>query len=1309
MSKVAELKELEKVLKKNPVINTASSEELILSPDSVERNYIKHAMTHMSLGDTKDYENRLFRYLLKNKRAFSGLVTGDFGLGKTSFLVYLWRQCNAKGIMAIPPFSWRSLDDLFQGITKWISYKLEKKNIDALAEFHDIADHYTQRSMKKEIDLLVRAGMDKQSAKQHMEQKVREGTFRLDRNIGELLQFLDKVTPFLERNGYEGLMIFTDELQITLSELAPEKVFQYMFELANSTMSRDGKYGVMIGLPLNSFVQMQQVKSDALDRFAQQKMLVDLSKIYTSDFAIDLWEKYTEYFQFKDVAPDIIDEHALKSLGQLTDCTRKDIGNGPRSVISAFNTIINHYESNGEKYTVLNLIEDIMNEEILLGERSKFITKIKGLLQKVENDTDYKQFLYILAAFPQGCKQDVISHYGVFNEKTEQLLTDWLGKEIRQSRIEGYRLAVLDEVQSAPEGFFEQAIRNFIRYYQASDKEYQENAIKSFNNAIIPELLMEKEKLNWNCLFEQQTDDQIEFEKVPGNIFSTELGGTYDKVKDRYPNRHLHIVTQSSISNQIIIAKGVDDPNYSYVGQWIFYLDLIGEKSNAVIKQERSDLSFAFTLNMKEKIEDTLPLLSDLVPMESVDVQLTLNLIYYLTKTADVPPSEKQELEYFLKEIIDATITTLFNQNMKKIRNSELEMRNHGRSILVELFEKMCVERYPTYQTLMVGRIKQKMNHFKTFLENENIPLSIKRGTQPILENYKRLSATEKRDKVASKFNIMTVSPFEQLMQDFPSLLQVESDGHIYAQIHPAEKLCLESIQESTLEIYDNMKPCQAARIHDISDKLKDLGYVVSEIEFIYAFGALRKLFQYEPKNQMFYIKPLTIEEWQITLQEKLTYIGELKDELALVNQDVKIDIEEITKDIGNLSDEDTYEDLSKRVRETGNFLQQKMSLYINQQIDVLEYKLNKSSRVLSALVKSIDEVAVTEESEKQNWYKMRVGLSGQLVSIQTKYTEIFNGKSALSKTAPKDFSMSNNGINYFIEASSKIEELHKGWERLKQDRKKLEADVEKWLGWANYFDMRVELRKLIEQLETLGLSHLILEIDTIDKELDSIWEAETVFSHEEWLTKLINVRAVIHNKIRRSRDQFNAEKQSYQEFINESSMVYKLRTQFNETEQSQSYEQLREEFKEAVENQINKWLNQAEHLEQRLAYLTNILDVDVTTVEDEVFSLGSTLFHVKADLQKNFRLEGLKPLKTIPTNIHQARTKIEGTVQKGKLDKKEEILLNSMKTSSISLEELILDYSEETDSLNLEEVLKLITNLFKKNHINIRIEKGGK
>ncbi|MBJ8115837.1 MULTISPECIES: hypothetical protein [Bacillus] len=1308
MSTVVELKELEKVLKKNPVISTYSSDKLISSPESVERSYLKHAMTHMSLGDTKDYENRLFRYLLTNKRAFSGLVTGDFGLGKTSFLVYLWMKCTEKDVMAVPPFSWRTLDDLFQGITSWINYKLERKNNDALAEFQDIADHYNQRSMKKEIDLLVRAGMDKQSAKEHMENKVREGTFRLDRTIDELLQFLELVTNFLVRTGYEGLMVFTDELQITLSELAPEKVFQYMFEIANNTLQREGKYGIMIGLPLNSFVQMQQVKSDALDRFAQQKMLVDLSKLYTADFAVDLWHKYTEYFKFELFAPKIIDEYALKSLGQLTDSTRKDIGNGPRSVISAFNTIINRYENTGEQYTVLDLVDDIMTEEILLGERSKFISKIKGLLQQVDNDPNYTKFIYVLAGFPQGCKQEVILHYGVLNKLTEQLLVDWLGNEIRQSRIEGYRLTVLDEVLSTQEGFFEQSIRNFYRYYQASDREYQDQALLSFNSVIIPELLTEKGQLSWNCLFEQETDEQIEFQKLQGNIYSTEIGGTYNKVKNRYPNRHLQIVTQTSNSEMRVFKKHVTDNNFAYVGQWIFYLDLTERKQNAVEKHDVADISYTFTFNLKEKIEDNLPILADIVPMEAIDIQLALNLIYYLTKTTDIPPSEQQELEYNLREIIDATITTLFNKNMKKIYNSDFEMRNHGKSILIELFERMCEERYPYYRTLMIGRLKQKMNYFKVFLENEHTPLSVKRGTKPIVENYKRLSATDKRE-VTSKFTLSSVAPFETLLEDYPELIEVKNDGHLYANIHPAEQFCLEVIQESDETINDNNKPCSAVSIYNINDQLRSMGYVSDEIENIYALGALRKLFQYEQKRRMLYIKPLTIEEWKVALQQKLNYIAQLKDELALVNEHFNVNVEKLEQDIENLNDENMYEDLTKEVSEAEIFLQQKMSLYVNKQIDILEEMLNKSSRVLSEVVKKLEEVEVSDYPEKQNWYKAQEKLKDQVIKLQTQYTEIFNGKTALSKTKIKNFSIGNDGIGFFVEVSSTLEGLHKKWNNLKPDRKKFEKDVKSWRGWENYFDTRVELRQLIERLEALGLSHLKEEIDKIDQEMENVWTTDYIPSHTKWIEKLNQVRSIIQTEIKKSRDLFEKEKQGYQKFMQESHITYKLRTQFNEANQSKSYEQLREEFKEAIENQIENWLKQTDQLEQRLAYLTNILEVDVTAVNDEVFTVSSILFRMQTDLKKDLNVEILAPLKTIQLEINTAKEKVENAVKKGDLDKKEEKLLIAMNSSSLSLEELILNYSEETDSLNLEEVLELITNLFKKNHINIRIEKGGK
>jgi hypothetical protein len=1310
MSAVKELLELEKILKKDPIINTATWEELSASPDSVAKNYRKHAMTHMSLGDAQDYETKMIKRLVNQHKVFSGLVTGDFGLGKTSMLVYLWHKAEERGLMAVPPFSWRSLDELFSGITTWVSYMLEQKNLEQKEEFNEIASQFQKRGMKKEVKLLVSNGMSEEKAQQFVENKIKEGSYRLDRTIAEFLQFCDRITAFLVECGYEGLMIFTDELQITLNELAPEKVFQYLFELSNSTMNREGRYGIMMGLPLNSFVQMQQVKSDALDRFKAQKMLIDLSKIYTSDFAVQLWEKYATYFGFEDLKDKIIDSYAIKSLGELTDSSRKDIGNGPRSVISAFNAIVKHFHETQSTYTVLDLVEDCMNDEILLGERSHFVATVQSLVEKVERDSDFSKVIYTLAAFPQGCKPEVLSYYQLINNKTQTLLNEWVGNEIRQSMIEGYRLVALDQVQAGPQSFLDQAIKDFLRYYQANGVDAKENAVKSFNEAIVPELLTDRNELLWTCLFDQITDEPIEFESVGRGIYTSDLGGTYSKVKDRFPNRHLLLVTMSSLSENIVPKSRNHDTNFIYTGKWVFYLDLDGKGRNMVVKQSTDDYTYAFTLNVKTKIEAEIPLLSELVPFENTDAQLLLNLIHYLNKTGNIPTSEQQELEYIISEMVRELITALFDVTMKDVQFSDWKLRNHGKSILIEMFEKMCEERFPEYRTLMVGnRWKQRMTYFKAFLESENNPLAQKRGVEPVAKIYQRLTAKQKKD-IVSLFTLGSVGPFDQLMTDYPSLISVHDDDHLYLNIHPAEKRCIDLIENSPEELEIEGKKTKAIDLRVLQEELLQLGYTGQERMQVFEFANLRKLFFLSKARNKFYIKPLTIEEWKINLESQLQYVESLATELELQGQKVTVKLGPIQAQIERMRDEETYEQLSGVMKDVQFRLQTDMSLYVNKSISTLEDKLRKSGRVLSDLDQKLRELDPPEGPEKAHWMNFKESLFEGLRELQDQYAAITSEKAKLHKTQLQDFSEARNGVEFFVDCTSRLEEVHRNWDDLKPARKDLETKVEEWAKWQDYFNERQGLEDLIDRLKTMGLSHLIDQIESVDHGVQDEWvNAENKLpSYHVWIRKLREVREDILKELQKSRKQFEEEKQSYQQVLTELDIRQSIRTQFREDEQSKSYEELKEEFESIIIKQLDQWLDQTESFEQRLRYYTEVLEIDVEAIENHVMMISSDLFKASTKLKQEINLQELEDLKNIPDRINKAKRLVSKAVQKGELTKKEAEVLEAIEGQSSTLEDLILRIAEQTDTFDLEEILRIATNLFKKNHINIKIEKGG-
>lgn len=1303
------LEQLQKVLGKNPVIQTHSAEDLIANPKMVEQNYTYHASTHMSLGDAKEYEKRIFKNL-KDGKAFAGLTTGDFGLGKTSYLVNLWMQLSAKNVMAIPPFSWRKLDDIFKTISAWVEYRLEKENKSALEEFRLITNEYRQKSFEEEVkSMIAEHGVTEKVAISILTRNIDKGTFILNRNISELLQFLDEASEFLKTVGYEGLVVCLDEFQVTVSELSPDRAFQYLFELSNYTLERTGSYGLMVGLPLNTFVQMRQVKADALDRFASQHLIVDLARIYNEEFAEVLWKRYVEYFDFADIAGDILDPYALKGLGEITDSTRKDIGNGPRSVISGFNAIIEHFIENRTQYTLLHLIGDILEKKVLLGERSNYITKVSSLLKKVGGQDVYFPFIYVLAGLPQGCKQEVLDYYEVMNAESESLLKEWLGVEIFKSTISGYRLAVLSETAINPESFYERAVRNFNMSYTAKEEKWQQNALKAFNELVIPKLLTEKERLNWTCVFEQETDDPIEFKKYK-EAYYTEIGGTFDRTKNSYPNRHLMLVTHLSTQKATKPSTIELTNKYRFVGTWYFKLELEQEAENELVQSKDNEFAYQFKLNLRQKLNEQLPIVSDNVEDASLDAMFILNFIYYLKNSTDIPQSDQTEIDYNIEAMLDVVVALLFTEKLKTIKNnSHLTLMNHGQRLLPELFESMCKRKYPDYYTLMAGaQMSRYLKNYKIFLENENVSMEVKRGYKPVVQRYETLTATEKRNKVTERFTIQSTATFEKLVLELSNIIGFNNSGDLYLKIHPSEQFCVDKLKESAKEIKVEGKMCQALYVDELSEMLRELGYVSEEISYFFGLGALRKIFQYDPSRSVLYFKPLTLEEWKVELTQAFDYIQQLEDELRLYKVNVSVDLASVEEEIVSIEDENSYERLAAKLKQLEETCLKAMNVHIHQELNVMTDRFNKTSKELLDITRNFEDVKPDESEEKKLWFEKQSTLQEELKQCQAFYQEVYQIRSETPKIAPHDFVKAANGIEKFADFIERIATMDKQLNSLKENRKALKEKQAQWLRWEDYFNARHELRHLINVLKTTGLSQMMGQIEVIDEEVQAQFKNDDFSNSEFFIRRLKQMREEIHAELKKSRDKFEQQKEQYQMFLNESQLRRTLNTQFSEQNQFSSYESLDAEMQKIVTEQIEKWLAETEVLEQRLIYLNQIMEKDVTDVEEQVHVITADLFKLQALTSDAIEIEKLALFKEMVKRMTAARSNVQTVVQKESLVEKEELLMESMTSSSLTLEELILNYEQNTDKLDLEEVLALMSSLFKKNHINIRIEKGG-
>ena len=122
------IKDLDLILKKDPIIATFSTNDLRNSPSKVMTEYQIHAKTHLSLGDTAIYVDRIFKWVSgENKGTFIGAVLGDYGEGKTSFQVHVWEQSFSRKVLAVPPFQWSKFEDIVDAVAGWVEFSLESE------------------------------------------------------------------------------------------------------------------------------------------------------------------------------------------------------------------------------------------------------------------------------------------------------------------------------------------------------------------------------------------------------------------------------------------------------------------------------------------------------------------------------------------------------------------------------------------------------------------------------------------------------------------------------------------------------------------------------------------------------------------------------------------------------------------------------------------------------------------------------------------------------------------------------------------------------------------------------------------------------------------------------------------------------------------------------------------------------------------------------------------------------------------------------------------------------------------------------
>jgi hypothetical protein len=138
---------LTKVRDKDEIIGTFNVRSLSNQPDFVNSTYLEHTETHMSMGDISDYSRKLITWAKVNKGSVIGAIVGDYGYGKTSTAIHLWSRCEKENILSIPPFEWKRLSDILDGIYCWTKYRLEQISPDKAGRLFNSYEKFREKSV----------------------------------------------------------------------------------------------------------------------------------------------------------------------------------------------------------------------------------------------------------------------------------------------------------------------------------------------------------------------------------------------------------------------------------------------------------------------------------------------------------------------------------------------------------------------------------------------------------------------------------------------------------------------------------------------------------------------------------------------------------------------------------------------------------------------------------------------------------------------------------------------------------------------------------------------------------------------------------------------------------------------------------------------------------------------------------------------------------------------------------------------------------------------------------------------------------
>lgn len=1233
------IKDLDLILKKDPVIATFPVSSLRETPDRVEQFYATHAKTHLSLGDTTKHVQTMFKWVSgANKGAFIGAIVGNYGEGKTSFLIHVWAESLKHKVFAVPPFEWLRFGETVEAVAAWVQYIL-KKTYPILAKK---ADHIYEDFKEKNIDEMAkeiaqRSQQDPDDVRAMLIAAEKQGSSLLiEVSPARFLSYCDRLTVVIKEAGYLGLLVLLDEPEIAAKRLGREKVAHLLFELADELHRRDGDYGVFVSLPQNFLADAQRRFASLPARLQVRKCFPRLKDIYGPDFASELWNRYREEFGLGEEGKRVVSPATLQSIGQVGSSDRTDLSYGPRTVVSAFNRMVFRYRNDGGTYQPEEFVQDCLADEVMAN--PNYSTRLREVLQSPQIDDAHREAVTFLAAFPNGAPVDLVESRGL-----DTVLRDLSRRGIMVYKTPFcYGLKRLRKIAAGEEAVdpLSEAILGIAGEFAPSLETFKTSR-EAFIRYVVP-LMFPKRRGQQLLGWEQEEEWREDEEGVERAL----IVGAFAQTEKNFPRRAITVaVTSVDVPEELIRIYDAPEPCLTVDALVHFRLRWHEDQEKPIQRiqilagdvPQVSPVVVWLAMEL-EDVQVAQERLAELTGEENLTALWVLNLLGRMDSLT--LPKESDAQWQAIRTMLLRELISQFLDDSLRSQASEIlgqTVPGSGLDLLGSIFQKVLRARYPNYSTLIrQPQWEQKVDDYIRALRSKDIPLAYKRGTEAWVadgEDAARLLGTSRMNLTGGAF------------EGFDNLLTITTKGRrapveIGFRMHPLEQQIADRITAERTGGKKRLKiegrECWWVPMRDLLPLVKQSGYGIDELKKIVDIGKARGSFDVREHKgeQILYCKPIDLEQMRSQLREKLDDLNaEIVEFRKLPDYISSFDPDAMTEKIEALKDDADYDRLVTRLNKAFEQNHQRLPGYFDRLEERFSGIRNNVKAVTDSVLKSREVAAIkTIPSGKSKWC---ADLGKYIVpNLKSTVDDCRNQASKLIEQI--DTCIARSKFLGPGNPKANVELLLKGYSAAAEaDDKKDEitslarvllTQLGEYHSWRKLLLQSDELYESLVQMaseqayKSMG-DALLLEHDRISRDITDYLSTRNIQglpSHPQFAKRLEEIDKKRRDYLRQLKGDFDKRKDVINRFLESLQIDRRVTTTFNPLEGEASYKAMYEQAVQHVCDAVSQQLQDIETQERELMYARDVL---AATDEARVSGILRSLSTTRNDLTTTGKL----------------------------------------------------------------------------------------